>query len=160
MIALVACVAKNGAIGKNGKLLVSLPRDLDFFKKLTSGHIVVFGRKTFETLPHALLNRTMIVVSNTKTFSSENVFTAKSISESVEIAKRIDKSKHIFFAGGERIYRDALPFAEKIFLTELESEFAGDVFFPLFDKGAFVSRTLFRTRENGISYAIREYCKQ
>lgn len=160
MIALVAAVSKNGAIGKNGKLPAFLPSDLSFFKKLTSGHIVVFGRKTFETLPHALSDRIVIVVSNTKSFQDKNLFTAHSVSESVSLAKRIDKTKNLFFAGGERIYRDALPLAEKLFLTELQNAFDGDAFFPAFEKELFFRKTLFRAFENGVSYEINEYTKR
>lgn len=130
IISIVAAVAeKNRAIGKDNKLLWHIPEDLKRFKQITSGHVVVMGQKTFESLGKPLPNRTNIIISNNSNFSSQNVIVAGSIEKSLEKAKEIEKEE-IFICGGGSIYRQFMPLAGKLYLTIVEGNFEADTFFP------------------------------
>ena len=127
MITIIAAVAKNGAIGFENKLIYWLPNDLKRFKQLTTGHTVVMGRKTFESLPKgALPNRRNIVLSRRKgNFEGCDAFT--SLSKALENCK----DEEIFIIGGESIYKEAMKHADRLCLTEIDDIPAqADTFFP------------------------------
>ena len=128
-LSIVVVVGKNNEIGKNNSLLCRLPADLKYFKDLTTGHIVVMGRKTFESLPKgALPNRTNIVLSRNKNLSLNACLTISSIEEIVDHQK--DNSE-IFVIGGGEIYRQMLSKANKLYLTRIHANFdEADTFFP------------------------------
>ncbi len=130
IISIIAAIAeKNRAIGKDNKLLWHIPEDLKRFKQITSGHVVVMGQKTFESIGKTLPDRTSIVVSNNPNFNPENVIIARSIEESLEKAREIEKEE-IFICGGGSIYRQFMPLADKLYLTIVEGNFEADTFFP------------------------------
>lgn len=127
MISIIAAVAKNGAIGFENKLIYWLPNDLKRFKQLTTGHTVVMGRKTFESLPKgALPNRRNIVLSRRKRdFEGCDTFT--SLSKALENCK----DEEIFIIGGESIYKEAMKHADRLCLTEIDDvPEKADTFFP------------------------------
>ena len=129
-ISIIAAVAeKNRAIGKDNKLLWHISEDLKRFKDLTSGHAIIMGQKTYESIGRLLPNRTNIVISDNSDFRPEGVIVAHSIEESVEKAKKVEKEE-IFICGGGMIYRQFMPLADKLYLTLVEGNFSGDVFFP------------------------------
>lgn len=128
MIAVIAACAKNGVIGKNGQIPWHIPGEQKRFRELTMGNVVIMGRKTFEEIGKPLPGRTCIVISSLKRF--HGVYTAQSLHE----ALRISGGKDVFIAGGEELYREAIPVAEKIFITEVDALVDGDKFFPQFDK--------------------------
>lgn len=132
MISIIAAVAKNNAIGKDNKLLWHLPEDLKRFKEITLGHTIIMGRKTFESLPKILPGRNHIVITRNKAFKVENkrVTVVNSIEEAMELLK---EEGEYFVIGGEKIYKQFLPFADKMYITFIEEEFHGDVFFPDID---------------------------
>jgi dihydrofolate reductase len=130
MITLIAAVAENNAIGKNNKLLWHLPNDFRRFKEITTNHYIVMGRKTFESFPKPLPNRTHIVISRQKTYSPEGCIVVPSLEKAVEICP---KNEEVFIIGGGEIYKQALALADKLDITKVHHSFDGDVFFPEID---------------------------
>ena len=131
MISIIVAVAKGGAIGKEGKMPWKIPGEQRQFKDLTTGHVVIMGRRSYEEIGHPLPNRTNIVVSKTKVFSGENLYTVKSLQEAIERAGQ----EEIFIAGGAEIFQEALPLADKIYMTYVDMEVPdADRFFPNFSE--------------------------
>ena len=131
MISIIVAVAKGGAIGKEGKIPWKIPGEQRQFKELTTGHVVIMGRTSYEEIGHPLPERTNIVVSKTKVFSGENLYTVKSLKEAIERAGQ----EEIFIAGGAEIFQEALPLADKIYMTYVDMEVPdADRFFPDFSK--------------------------
>ena len=129
MISIIVAVAKGGAIGKAGKMPWKIPGEQRQFKDLTTGHVVIMGRTSYEEIGHPLPDRTNIVVSKTKVFSGENLFTVKSLKEAIERAGQ----EELFIAGGAEIFQEALPLADKIYMTYVDLEVPhADRFFPNF----------------------------
>ena len=129
MISIIVAVAKGGAIGKAGKMPWKIPGEQRQFKDLTTGHVVIMGRTSYEEIGHPLPDRTNIVVSKTKVFSGENLFTVKSLKEAIERAGQ----EEIYIAGGAEIFQEALPLADKIYMTYVDLEVPhADRFFPNF----------------------------
>lgn len=132
-ISIIVSVSENLAIGKDNKLLWNQKSDLQRFKKITTGHPVIMGQKTFESLPNgALPNRTNIVLTDDKKFSAPNIITAYSIEESLQIAK--SKSDEVFIIGGGSIYKQFLKIADSVYLTEVHIKIDGDTSFPELNK--------------------------
>jgi dihydrofolate reductase len=129
--AVIAAVARNGVIGIENRLPWRLPDDLKRFRALTSGHAVVMGRRTWESLPRALANRQNIVVTRTPGYLAEGAETARSLADALSQANR---AAPIFCIGGGALYRDALPLADTLYITEIERAFAGDATFPPLDR--------------------------
>ena len=133
MITLIAAVAENNAIGKGDQLLWHLPEDFKHFKRLTTGHCIIMGRKTFETFPKPLPNRIHIVITRQEGFREEGAVVVSSVQEAIEKALAIDLNPYVI--GGGEIYAQALPFADVIELTRVHHTFAeADVFFPEFNR--------------------------
>ena len=129
MISIIVAVAKGGAIGKEGKMPWKIPGEQRQFKDLTTGHVVIMGRTSYEEIGHPLPERTNIVVSKTKVFSGENLYTVKSLKEAIERAGQ----EEIFIAGGAELFQEALPLANKIYMTYVHMEVPdADRFFPIF----------------------------
>lgn len=135
MISIIVAVAKNGVIGKAGKMPWKIPGEQRQFKELTTGHVVIMGRKSFEEIGHPLPDRKNIVVSKTKVFSGENLITAKSLEEALTLAGK----EEIFIAGGAELFQKALPLADRIYITYVDLEVPnGDRFFPDFPKEKYM----------------------
>ena len=132
MIILIAAAAENNAIGKDNDLIWHLPDDFKRFKKLTSGHPIIMGRKTFESLPGLLLNRTHIAITRKKDYFPEGCLIAHSLEKAIELAKK-ETNGDIYVIGGGEIYKKSLEHADKIELTRVHSSFKADTFFPEFD---------------------------
>src|SRR5262245_53191174 len=132
-VSMIAAVAKNGTIGIDNKLPWRLPADLRHFKSLTMGHHLVMGRKTFESVG-TLPGRTTVVVSRRGLASlpPAGVTVATSVAEALDLARRAGEAE-AFVAGGAEIYRAALDYADRIYLTRIEKSFAGDATFPELD---------------------------
>ncbi|GGG48690.1 dihydrofolate reductase [Hymenobacter glacieicola] len=128
MTALVVAVAENGVIGGENRLLWHLPLDLKHFKQLTQGHPIVMGRRTFESIGRPLPNRTNLVVTRQTDWQAEGCQTAYGVLQALEAARALDEE--VFVIGGGEIYRQALPAADVVYLTEVHHSFAGDVTFP------------------------------
>ncbi len=128
-LSLIAAIGQHNEIGKNRKLLWSIPNDMRYFKNTTWGFPVIMGRITFEDLPKALAGRTNIVVSR-KAASWQNALAVKSTDEAVKEAIKL-KTSEIFVIGGGQIYKDLLPHASRLYITRVHSGFAdADTHFP------------------------------
>jgi dihydrofolate reductase len=133
-ISLIAALAQNGGIGRDGDLLYHLPADLRHFKLLTGTHALIMGRRTFESLPKgALPNRRNIVLSSQDGYAPAGSECFASLSEALE-ACRQSEEQEAFIIGGYSVYQAALPLANRLYLTSIEADGVGaDVFFPTFD---------------------------
>ncbi len=133
MVAIIAAYDKKRAIGKNGRIPWNIPGEKSRFRELTMGNTVIMGRRTYEEIGKPLPGRSIIVLSSHKSFSSENLKSAKSLSEAMEMADGTD----IFISGGAEVYKEALSLADTLFITEIDGDFDGDRFFPQFDKDLY-----------------------
>lgn len=131
-LTIIVAAAENNVIGKDNQLIWHLSDDLKRFKKLTSGHHIIMGRKTFESFPKPLPNRTHIVITRQKNYKvPKGVIVVHTMKEAVSAATVADAEP--FVIGGGEIYKQAIPFATKIELTRVHHEFEGDTFFPEID---------------------------
>lgn len=129
MLSIIVAKAKNNVIGKNNQLIWNIPDDLKRFKKLTSGHTIIMGRKTFESLGRVLPNRFHIVLSTDKNYKIENdsVMVINNINE---LNKYVKDSEEYFVIGGATIYKLLISKCNKLYITQIDKEFEGDTFFP------------------------------
>ena len=133
MISLIVAYAKNHVIGNKGSIPWRIKCEQKRFKELTTGNVVIMGRRSYEEIGHPLPNRLNIIVSNTKKFEDENLMTARSLEEAIKLAG----DKDIYISGGARLYEEALPIVEKMYVTEIDKEIEGDTYFPDFDSDKF-----------------------
>ncbi len=133
MIAIIAAYAQNRVIGRDGRIPWKIPGEQARFRELTLGQAVVMGRRTYEEIGHPLPGRMNFVVSSTKNFDTENCQTVASLAEAIALAGDRD----LYVSGGAKLYAEALPVAEKLYITEIHREVEGDTFFPIFDETMF-----------------------
>lgn len=129
MLSIIVAVAKNNVIGKDNQLIWHLPEDLKRFKEITSGHTIIMGRKTFESLGRVLPNRKHIILCNDAdlNINDENVTIVYDINR---LGEYINKEEENFIIGGATIYKLMLPKVDKLYITKINQEFDGDVYFP------------------------------
>jgi dihydrofolate reductase len=128
MIILIAAAAENNALGKENELIWHLPNDFKRFKALTSGHYIIMGRKTFESFPKPLPNRTHIIITRQKNyFLPEGCIAVNSLEKAIKITP---KDEDVFIIGGGEIYKQSIEIADKIELTRVHANFKADTFFP------------------------------
>lgn len=156
MITIIAAIGKNNELGKNNQLLWHLPEDLKHFKNLTSGHPIIMGRKTYESIGKALPNRTNIVVSKKDNWFEEGILITPNLKEAIKHAKRINEN--IFIIGGGNIYEQAISQADRLEITQVDFSADADTFFPKIDEKIW-------TKTNEICYSKDErneydYCFQ
>lgn len=131
MISIIVAIAEDNAIGKNNELLCHLPEDLKRFKKITTGHKIVMGKNTYESLPiKPLPNRTSIVISHIEGDDYCDCIMAYSIDEAVA---NCGLNEECFVIGGGMIYKQFLPIADRLYLTKIHHKFDADTFFPEID---------------------------
>ncbi len=134
IISAIAAIGKDTrAIGKRDKLLWDMPEDLVRFKHITWGHPVIMGRKTFESIGRPLPGRLNIVVSRNPSLRAEGCIVANSIEDAIKTASKSEENE-IFIIGGGEIYKKALPYTHKLYLTLVEDDTEGDTFFPEFSE--------------------------
>ncbi len=158
-LALIAAIAHNGVIGLRGRLPWRLSDDLKHFRALTSGHAIVMGRKTWESIGGPLPERQNIVVSRRHDFTAPGGVVAHTLPEAIGLAAM---PAPVFIIGGEAVYRDALPLADLLFLTEIHRDFAGDAKFPDFDRAQWRETSREPRRldgENGFNYDFASYSR-
>lgn len=138
-IALIWAMARNRVIGYRNTLPWRLPADMQHFKALTSGHAVLMGRKTFESLGRPLPNRTNIVISRNPDYAPAGCLVANDPDQAIEIARRNPAAvgQEIYVIGGENLYRQMLPRANRLYITQIDAEVEGDAWFPEFDWDAW-----------------------
>ena len=178
LITAVVAIGKNRELGKGGKLLWHIPDDLKRFKRLTTGHPIIMGRKTFESIvsyiggplpgrtniivtrqaskfiadnPYVLIRANKQIVGHTNSSPQDGVIVVSSVEEGIEKAKRID-AKEIHIGGGAEIYKQALPYTDKLHLTIIDDEKKADTFFPPYEH-IFTKKVFEEAHEwNGIKY--------
>lgn len=155
-VSLIAAVAANGVIGDNNALPWRLPEDLRRFKALTLGHPVIMGRKTFESIGRPLPGRRNIVISRNREYAAAGCEVAASLEAALEACR--NGSDEVFIIGGAQIYAEALPLAQRLYLTEISRDFEGDARFPAFDRNRWreTSRERQRTPE-GLAFDFAVY---
>ncbi len=134
-ISMIAAVGKNRVIGKDNDLIWHLPDDMAYFMKTTTGHIVIMGRKNFESIPdkyRPLPNRTNIIITRQDDYVAPGTEIVHSIEEALESARNADQEE-VFIIGGGEIYSLGLPYSDLLYLTEIDESFDGDAFFPEVD---------------------------
>ena len=165
MIIIIAAVGKNLELGRNGGLIWRLPSDLKFFKEQTEGCMVAMGRNTFNSLPKKLPNRKHLVLTDVDDFnkSVEDVDVFYNFEALLEKVKRhsCEENEHVYIIGGASIYRQFLPYADELILTEIEAETdEADVYFPDFDKTLYTKYYLASNEDNGIKYNHVSYIRK
>lgn len=139
-IALIVAVAKNGVIGAGGALPWRIPGDMKWFRARTMGHHVVMGRKTWASLGKPLVGRTNLVLSRDPALVVSGATIVRSLDEAIAIAEAAGEAE-LFVIGGGELYRDALPRADRIDLTEVDAAPEGDTFFPAIDRAVWRERS-------------------
>jgi|SRR5690606_3226307 len=127
MTTIIAAVGENNALGKDNDLVWHLPDDFKRFKELTTGHYIIMGRKTFESFPKPLPNRTHVVITRQKDYKPEGCMVVNSLEKALELAKDDEQP---FIIGGGEIYKLGMHFSDKIELTRVHESFDADTFFP------------------------------
>lgn len=154
-LTLIAARARNGVIGHNNQLPWHLPEDLRHFRQQTTGHVVLMGRKTWESIGRVLPGRRMVVISRQPLALPEGASRAGSLEEA--IARHADEAE-LFVIGGAQIYALAWPLADRIIMTEVDLEPVGDAFLPAPDPAQWQQQARQSAiSENGIGYAIADY---
>lgn len=160
MITLIAAAAENNALGKDNDLLWHLPEDFKRFKQITSGHYIIMGRKTFESFPKPLPNRTHIIITRQEEYLAEGCLVVHSLEEALKIAPQ---NEEVFIIGGAQIYQQALPFADKIDLTRVHIELDADAFFPEFNTSEWnlvFSEKQFKDEKHQFDFTFETYIKK
>jgi dihydrofolate reductase len=129
MLSLIVAMAKNRVIGYENKMPWHLPAELAYFKRITTGHPIIMGRKTFESIGRPLPGRRNIVVSRNASFHAQGV----EVSTSLESALALCAEDNPFVIGGASLYAEALTLAQRLYITEVNADLVGDTFFPLID---------------------------
>ena len=147
MITLIAAVAQNGTIGDRNTLLWHITEDMQFFRRTTQGHPVIMGRKTYDSLGRPLPKRTNVVISRQE-IAIEGCTVVHSLEEAVAL---FPPEEEVFVIGGGQIYGEALPLADRMYLTIVEHDYAGDTHYPEWDRSAWVLRSCERF-ERGVEF--------
>lgn len=129
-ICIIAAIAENGIIGRKGDLPWYMPEDLKRFRALTTGHHILMGRKTWQSIGKPLPDRQSVVITRNSGYEAQGAQVASSLDEAVQLVKNDDQA---FIIGGEQIYNLALPIADRFYLTRVHAQVAGDVYFPYVD---------------------------
>ncbi len=130
MITLIAAIGEKNELGKDNQLVWHLPEDFKRFKSITSGHYIILGRKTFESFPKPLPNRTHVIITRQKDYAPENCIVVNSIKDAVAACT---KEQDVFVIGGGEIYKQSIEIADKLEVTRVHHTFEADTFFPEID---------------------------
>lgn len=156
-IAVIAAVGLNRVAGIRGRMPWSLPEDLVHFRKLTWGHSIVMGSRTYASINKPLPGRQNIVLTSDSQKSQPDVIFASSLTLALELA---NLPEPVFVIGGERPWSEAMPIAESLYLTEIQASFLGDTFFPAVDAEQWLEvdrKTSFSEKQSGFQYSFVEY---
>lgn len=156
----IAAAAENNALGKDNQLLWHLPDDFKRFKELTTGHFIILGRKTFESFPKPLPNRTHVIITRNKNFHAEGCIVVNSIEQAID---ETPINEDVFVIGGAEIYRQSLGYCNKIELTRVHENFDADAFFPEIDedKWQLVSSTYHpKDEKHKIDFTFQTFVKK
>jgi dihydrofolate reductase len=155
MISIIAVIGKNRELGKNNDLIWNLHGDLKRFSAITSGHPVIMGRKTFQSVGRPLPNRTNFVITHDPLFKADGITTVLSLDDAIAKAKLAPGSQEIFIIGGGSVYQEAIDRADRLYLTVVDAVAPGaDTFFPDYSRFTKVIEEI-PQEENGIHYIYR-----
>lgn len=160
-ISLIAAIGPNNELGKDNHLLYHIPEDLKFFKKETTGKKIILGRKTLESLPGLLPNRKHLVLTHQNLTENENLTVFHSLEDLLKYLNDLDEE--VMVIGGAEIYKQFLPYADKLILTEIDSspkEFEADAYFPTFAKKEWNRSVLCSHKQDDLAYAHVVYNKK
>ncbi len=129
IVSTIVAVAENGVIGNNNTLIWRLSKDLQRFKKITSGHHIIMGRKNYEDIGRPLPNRTSVIITRQKGYQAEGCIVVHSLEDALQVAKDNGETE-AFIIGGAQIYEMGMALSDKLYLTEVHKAFEGDVHFP------------------------------
>lgn len=132
-ISIITAIGKNNELGKNNKLLWDLPNDMTYFRDKTRGHIIIMGRKTFESIGKPLPGRQNIVITTDPHYGEAGVTVAHSYDDALTLCDFVNYPDEVFVIGGAQIYTAALPTADTLYITHVDGKFDADTFFPNFD---------------------------
>ncbi len=156
MLSIIVAKAKNNIIGKDNKLLWHIPEDLKRFKSLTTGHTIIMGRKTFDSIGRVLPNRKHVILSHNPDFKvhDENVEIVHSIDE---IKKYIESDEENFVIGGAMIYSLLMPYVTKMYITEIDKNFEGDSVFPPVNHEKWKEVKRVESKDDNLEYSFVDY---
>ncbi len=157
-LSIIVAVAKDGVIGLNNTLPWHLPEDLKRFRALTTGHHIIMGRKTYESLGRLLPGRTTVIVTRNQDYQLEGALVVYSLEAAIALCKN---DNEVFLIGGAELYQAGIKLANKLYLTEIDLDIAGDAFFPEFDLSEWqeVSREA-HTSAQDLSYRYITYVRK
>jgi dihydrofolate reductase len=157
-LSLIVAVADNGVIGINNTLPWHLPEDLKRFRALTTGHHIIMGRKTYESLNRLLPDRTTVIVTRNKEFAVAGAVIAHTLQDAIA---KCGADAEAFLIGGAELYAEGFKLADKLYLTEVHAEYAGDAFMPEFDLKQWqeISREA-HTSANGLRFSYVTYTRR
>ncbi|MGK2848769.1 MAG: dihydrofolate reductase [Minisyncoccota bacterium] len=148
---IVAMARTTRALGQDNRLLWHIPEDMQYFKKLTTGHVVIMGAKTFVSLGKPLPNRTNIILSHNLLFEAPGCIVVHSVEEALHEARQYEQDE-IFIIGGASVYAQILPFTDRLYLTLVEGEYVADTFFPEYEQ--IFNHTLSEIRQENEKYVF------
>ncbi len=151
IISIIVAMGRNNVIGINNSLPWRIPADLKYFKEVTLGKSVIMGQKTFESIGKPLKDRKNIILTFDKSFKGKDLIVVHSIEEAI---KKTEKEQEIIIAGGASVYKQFLPLADKMYITLIDSDFDGDVFFPNFNKFNWLEIQRKERKSDGYNYAF------
>ena len=156
MLSIIVAKAKNNVIGKDNRLLWHIPEDLKRFKSLTTGHAIIMGRKTFDSIGRVLPNRKHVVLTHNPDFKvhDENVEIVHSIDE---IKKYIESDEENFVIGGAMIYNLLMPYVTKMYITEIDKNFEGDSVFPPVNLEKWKEVKRVESKDDNLEYSFVDY---
>lgn len=156
MFSIIAAIGKNRELGYKNQLVFHLKEDMQFFRETTDNHPVVMGRKTWESLPGKLKNRTNIVISRHDVAGADE--TISDLPAFINDYQNTDEE--IFIIGGGSIYQEFLPYTKNLYLTEVDAAAEADTFFPEFSPDDYTKETIKQGTENGLDFTITKYTKK
>ncbi|MBN2596728.1 dihydrofolate reductase [Labilibaculum sp.] len=159
-VSIIVAVSRNQVIGKDNQLIWKLSADLKRFKALTTGHTIIMGRKTFESIGKPLPNRTSVIITRQGDYVAEGCIVVNSLEKALE---RFSDQEEVFIIGGGTIYKEALVKANKIYYTKVHKDFEGDTFFPVLDLKEWksVSREdCLPDEKNEVPYSFIDYIRK
>lgn len=158
MFKIIAAIGKNRELGKDNQLIFHLKRDMEFFKETTIFHPIVMGVKTFESIGKPLEDRENFVITHNPSTLPEFVIPIEDVDQFINAHK--DTNEEIFVIGGAKVYELFLPYAQSLYLTEINKDAEADVFFPEFDKSDYDMQVLDRGVEDNLQFYIMKYIKK
>lgn len=156
-LSLIVAIAKNGVIGVNNTLPWHLPEDLKRFRALTTGHHIIMGRKTYDSLGRLLPGRTTVIVTRNPEYKVEGAVVVHSLEAAIAAC---GDDNEAFLIGGAELYQDGLKLANKLYITEIEAEYAGDAFFPAFNQADWqLLEQEAHVSANGLGFSYKTFQK-